>query len=436
MLKKQKGITLIALVITIIVLLILAGISISMSIGQNGIINKAKEATIENEIAMIKENIEFYLTQKVIDTAVNGKEESSITTLKKAGIIANNKNVIDTKKLLGKETKYGNGSDEKDVYKIIGEKLVYIDSTKTKLSERDINNMLTIDFITRWNIEAGDKIYLPIACKETGGAESDNDFTVDWGDGTSERIIGLPENRPSHIYEQAGKYEISISGVCKYFTFDTLPSECNEEKSKLVNIIKWGETECSKYNFEKAINLEGGIPSPQENSFINVKEDNFDYMFSNCKKIETIPSDLFANISDEVTSFVATFDQCESLKEIPEKLFEKAVNVNSFYATFRGCKSLTVIPEKLFDKTTKVTTFQKTFCDCYNVMSIPNTLFDNIPNITDFSLTFGYLNKITSVPELWKRTTEGINGSNCFKNCNMVDKSKLDITPEKLEVWF
>lgn len=127
------------------------------------------------------------------------------------------------------------------------------------------------------------------------------------------------------------------------------------------------------------------------------------------KKIETIPSDLFANISDEVTSFVATFDQCESLKEIPEKLFEKAVNVNSFYATFRGCKSLTVIPEKLFDKTTKVTTFQKTFCDCY---------------------------KVTSVPELWKRTTEGINGSNCFKNCNMVDKSKLDITPEKLKVWF
>lgn len=117
-------------------------------------------------------------------------------------------------------------------------------------------------------------------------------------------------------------------------------------------------------------------------------------------------------------------------------MFEKAVNVNSFYATFRGCKSLTFIPEKLFDKTTKVTTFQKTFCDCYNVRAIPNALFDNVPNITDFSLTFGGLNKVTSVPELWKRTTEGIDGSRCFENCNSVDKSKLDITPEKLEVWF
>ena len=41
---QEKGITLIALVVTIIVLLILAGISISMLTGQNGILNRASEA--------------------------------------------------------------------------------------------------------------------------------------------------------------------------------------------------------------------------------------------------------------------------------------------------------------------------------------------------------------------------------------------------------
>lgn len=40
--KKQKGITLIALVITIIVLLILAGISIATLTGENGILRKDK----------------------------------------------------------------------------------------------------------------------------------------------------------------------------------------------------------------------------------------------------------------------------------------------------------------------------------------------------------------------------------------------------------
>lgn len=42
--KSKKGITLIALVITIIVLLILAGVSISMISGDDGIATKASQA--------------------------------------------------------------------------------------------------------------------------------------------------------------------------------------------------------------------------------------------------------------------------------------------------------------------------------------------------------------------------------------------------------
>ena len=41
--KNNKGITLIALVVTIIVLLILAGVSIAMLTGQNGILNRASQ---------------------------------------------------------------------------------------------------------------------------------------------------------------------------------------------------------------------------------------------------------------------------------------------------------------------------------------------------------------------------------------------------------
>ena len=53
--KSQNGITLIALVVTIIVLLILAGISINMLTGQNGIFNRASEAKIAQEIAQVEE---------------------------------------------------------------------------------------------------------------------------------------------------------------------------------------------------------------------------------------------------------------------------------------------------------------------------------------------------------------------------------------------
>lgn len=53
--KLNKGITLIALVITIIVLLILAGVSIAMLTGTNGILTQAQNAKQTTEIAQVKE---------------------------------------------------------------------------------------------------------------------------------------------------------------------------------------------------------------------------------------------------------------------------------------------------------------------------------------------------------------------------------------------
>lgn len=55
--KKNNGITLIALVITIIVLLILAGVSIAMITSQDGILGKAKDAKAKNEIGALMDDI-------------------------------------------------------------------------------------------------------------------------------------------------------------------------------------------------------------------------------------------------------------------------------------------------------------------------------------------------------------------------------------------
>lgn len=49
--KRNKGITLIALVVTIIVLLILAGVSIATLTGENGILEKVNQAKKETEKA-------------------------------------------------------------------------------------------------------------------------------------------------------------------------------------------------------------------------------------------------------------------------------------------------------------------------------------------------------------------------------------------------
>ena len=62
MLRGKKGITLIALVITIIVLLILAGVTIATLTGENGILTKASEASQKTEVANEQEQVELAYT--------------------------------------------------------------------------------------------------------------------------------------------------------------------------------------------------------------------------------------------------------------------------------------------------------------------------------------------------------------------------------------
>ena len=59
--KKQNGITLIALVISIIVMLILAGVSINAIVGENGVLTKAQNAKLAAEEAAILEELELIL---------------------------------------------------------------------------------------------------------------------------------------------------------------------------------------------------------------------------------------------------------------------------------------------------------------------------------------------------------------------------------------
>ena len=63
---KDKGITLIALIITIIILIILAGTSIAILTGESGIINQAKKAKVATELTNIKEEIQIKQVEKDI----------------------------------------------------------------------------------------------------------------------------------------------------------------------------------------------------------------------------------------------------------------------------------------------------------------------------------------------------------------------------------
>ena len=130
----SRGITLIALVITIIVLLILAGVSIATLTGENSILakaNVAKERTIHETV---KEAILLKYTEYIQELSINNKQQKQKPTSRMAVVepisiksfveflqeekYVDEKLVINIERLVGNKLSLGNGTGTTDVYKI------------------------------------------------------------------------------------------------------------------------------------------------------------------------------------------------------------------------------------------------------------------------------------------------------------------------------
>ncbi len=94
MFKSQKGITLVALAVTIVVLLILAGVTIAFVLSDDGVVKSAQDAATANDGAIVAENIQQALVAVQIselagqitfddDEGTNGKD---VTSEIKAGL--------------------------------------------------------------------------------------------------------------------------------------------------------------------------------------------------------------------------------------------------------------------------------------------------------------------------------------------------------------
>ena len=73
--KSTKGITLIALVVTIIILLILAGVSIAMLTGNNGVLTQAKSAKENTRVGEVQEKVKLAAQAALTDNLGNGIEK-------------------------------------------------------------------------------------------------------------------------------------------------------------------------------------------------------------------------------------------------------------------------------------------------------------------------------------------------------------------------
>ena len=90
--RREKGITLIALIVTIIVLLILAGVTISSVVGNQGIIGKTKDSTSKYTQRQAEEQVALLMQEYTIDNAEKGtKLEDFLKEKKEDGTITDYK---------------------------------------------------------------------------------------------------------------------------------------------------------------------------------------------------------------------------------------------------------------------------------------------------------------------------------------------------------
>lgn len=132
---KNKGITLIALIITIIILLILAGVSIGLIAGNNGLIKRAQESKFKTKMAEISEELELYTMGLTIDNQSTniyaGEILKEIIESEELGIETNN--VQDIRTLLKSV-----GKTEETYVMIYEGKLYYVSQSSIDNNENQV----------------------------------------------------------------------------------------------------------------------------------------------------------------------------------------------------------------------------------------------------------------------------------------------------------
>ena len=93
--KKQNGITLIALVISIIVMLILAGVSINAIVGENGVLSRVQYSSFLNEMSAVEEAVQLWKAGELIES------KGQVNTAIPANGLCNVNELTSTERLVG-----------------------------------------------------------------------------------------------------------------------------------------------------------------------------------------------------------------------------------------------------------------------------------------------------------------------------------------------
>ena len=391
--KKQNGITLVSLVITVIVLLILAAVTINALSGDNGILKRATEAKENAQISQEKEIVQLAVVNVVKDNKrINQSNlQSEIDKQYKEGktIVSDNGDSTFSVIFVDSNREYDVVSGEVKSGKNWSEIKQNAKAPEEQKEERN-NGVIGIGTdgksvnMDLWEYTLKDGTYTLNDIDDTNGANETKGYLGKIIDGKIQGTV------PMYIKAKTDRDFVPVTSLKDTFinlkndfddfvTTPEIPSTVTNMQStfsrcgKLVNITNLPpKLESLKWTFYKCTSLENfnqNIPdtvTTMEETFLGcVKLANFDKelpknlktlkgTFLWCEKLKAFDKE----IPEGVTNMRSTFDQCKSLQRFNSSIPESVTNM---YGTFSQCKKLTniniVVPKN-------VTNLQYTFGDC------------------------------------------------------------------------
>lgn len=375
--RNNKGITLIALIVTIIVLLILAGVSIVMLLGDNGILNQASRAKEETKKVTAREEIELLVQEAHINEQVDGVNK-----------IENLKNKL---------TKKG------------AEQLWYFETYQKEYWKYD--DVIIIMYPNRYEIK--DSLNTLV---NNEGNNSDTGFLIDVAQGGIAR---------KDIKSIEFSNEIPESYTTSY----------DVSESKNNSIVLYAIKENDKYNVtivskdiiyapEYSARLFGDLSNVENinlNGLDTSQVTNMYVMFTGDKMLQNL--DLTAFDTNNVTNITAMFRNCSNLDNINLSSFDTS-NVTEMQTMFYGCGKLLELDLSGFN-TSKVTKMSSMFSNCKSLTNIVLSSNFNTTNVIDMQYMFSQCNNLQEV-DLSGFNTENVSNMSCmFMGCENLNELNL-----------
>ena len=262
--KFNQGITLVALVVTIVVLLILAGVSLNLVLGENGIISKAREASTKTVQAQQNSEIEMNLLEQELANATKEPDPAEgvkiptgfyyVGGTKTSGIVISD-NVNDKDKYKNKAVV---GTD------LLGNQYVWIpcttDSTSSKLQYAR----------TEWGVEVDgadnsraikDELTLTDSSVTYSDADTANGINAD----VSKEIVAQIKAEKTSVAKYGGyyigRYEVGKNGDTAVVKYNQTPyasitwSTAYGLAKQIITNSEATSYLCSSYAWDTAVNF-------------------------------------------------------------------------------------------------------------------------------------------------------------------------------------